>query len=424
MSERKNVPEVRFAGFTDPWEQRKLGDIASFGGGHTPSMADSSNYEDGDILWVTSQDVKRSYLDETTTMITERGAGELTRYPSGSLVMVTRSGILRHTLPVAMLLKPSTVNQDIKVIQPDSSCSALWLLQFFKAHNKTLLLEYGKTGTTVESVDFVKLTKMGLQMPLLPEQQAIGAFFSRLDDLITLHQRKHDKLVVLKKSMLEKMFPKEGESVPEVRFAGFTDHWEQRKFADEFDFLRNNTLSRSELSADNGGTFDVHYGDVLVKYGSILNLDEAELPRIENDAVAEGLNCDRLRDGDVVVADTAEDVTAGKCSELCNLRERRVFSGLHTIACRPLRRYAPGFLGHYLNSPTFHDRLIPFMQGIKVIALSKMALETSLLSAPSVEEQARISTVLTRLDDLITLHQRKLALLKNIKQSMLDKMFV
>ena len=153
-------------------------------------MADSDNYEDGCVLWVTSQDVKSSYLDRTTTQITEKGAKKLTLYPAGSLVMVTRSGILRHTLPVAELRKPSTVNQDIRVILPQDTCCGGWLLQFFISRNKELLLEFGKTGTTVESVDFGKIKDMLLRMPSSVEQQQIGRYFAQLDSLITLHQRK------------------------------------------------------------------------------------------------------------------------------------------------------------------------------------------------------------------------------------------
>ena len=199
-------PEIRFAGFTDPWEQRKLGEVATFGGGHTPSMSDSDNYEGGNVLWVTSQDVKSHYLDGTTTQITEKGAKELTLYPAGSLVMVTRSGILRHTLPVAELRKPSTVNQDIRVILPQENYYGQWLLHFFISRNKELLLEFGKTGTTVESVDFSKMRDMVLLTPSLPEQQQIGRYFARLDNLITLHQRKLELLRNIKKSMLDKMF--------------------------------------------------------------------------------------------------------------------------------------------------------------------------------------------------------------------------
>ena len=201
-----DVPELRFAGFAEPWEQRKLDELATFGGGHTPSMADDSNYTDGEILWVTSQDVKVDYLEDTTTKLTEKGASELKLYPAGTLLIVTRSGILRHTLPVSMLRKPSTVNQDIRTISTGDGCSALWLMQYLKAHSKNLLLEYGKTGTTVESIDFAKMKSMPIMLPQPSEQKAIGNLFQQLDSLITLHQRKHDRLATLKKSLLEKMF--------------------------------------------------------------------------------------------------------------------------------------------------------------------------------------------------------------------------
>ena len=166
-------------------------------------------------------------------------------------------------------------------------------------------------------------------------------------------------------------------------------------------------MPRAALSSDSGSVFDVHYGDVLIKYDSVLNLDSVDLPYIANDDVAAGLTCDSLREGDIVIADTAEDFTTGKCSELRNLGDKQVFSGLHTMPCRPLKEYAPGFLGHYLNAPVFHNQLVPLMQGIKVIALSKAAMADTTMTVPTVEEQTKISGVFSRLDSLITLHQRK-----------------
>ena len=153
-------------------------------------MADDSNYLDGEILWVTSQDVKVDYLEDTTTKLSEKGASELKLYPIGTLLMVTRSGILRHTLPVSMLRKPSTVNQDIRTISTGDECYSLWLMQYLKAKSKELLLEYGKTGTTVESIDFAKMKSMPLMLPTTGEQKAIGSLFYQLDNLITLHQCK------------------------------------------------------------------------------------------------------------------------------------------------------------------------------------------------------------------------------------------
>ena len=232
MEERRNVPKLRFPGFTDPWEQRRLGEVASFGGGHTPSMADLSNYENGSIPWVTSQDVKTQYLSRTKTLISDKGAAELNLYPAGSLVVVVRSGILRHTLPVAELRKPMTVNQDIRVIVPAESLSARWLLGYFEGHDKELLLKFGKVGTTVESINFSEMKSMALPMPSTTEQSRIGALFAKLDSLIALHQRELDHVKELKKGLLQKMFPKEGTNVPELRFPGFTDPWEQRRLGE------------------------------------------------------------------------------------------------------------------------------------------------------------------------------------------------
>ena len=424
MTEQAKVPAIRFAGFTDPWEQRKLSEVATFGGGHTPPMADPDNYEDGYVLWVTSQDVKSNYLDRTTTQITEKGAKELTLYPAGSLVMVTRSGILRHTLPVAELRKPSTVNQDIRVILPQGECCGEWLLQFFISHNKELLLEFGKTGTTVESVDFGKIKDMLLYMPSTVEQQQIGDFFAKLDSLITLHQRKYDKLVIFKKSMLEKMFPKDGESVPEIRFAGFTDPWEQRKFGDCFEFLKSNTLSRAGLNGENGTARNVHYGDILIKFGDCLDGERSDLPFITDDTVLPKFAGSILREGDVIFADTAEDEAAGKCVELRKLPKEPTISGLHTIPARPRFFFGTGYLGHYLNSDAYHRQLLPLMQGIKVISVSKAALQDTQVRFPGLSEQAAIGAALSEIDNLITLHQRKLELLQDIKKSLLDKMFV
>ena len=211
--------------------------------------------------------------------------------------------------------------------------------------------------------------------------------------------------------------------VPQIRFAGFTDPWEQRKLGEELGFLRNNTLSRAELSDSEGTVFDIHYGDVLIKYGSVLDAEKADVPRIANDAVANRQTCDCLQDGDVIIADTAEDSAVGKCTELCNSAGKKVFSGLHTMPLRPMRKYASGCLGHYLNSPAFHDQLLPLMQGIKVISVSRSAIEDMTMSVPSVAEQASIGAFFDRLDSLITLHQRKYDKLCVLKKSMLDKMF-
>ena len=268
------------------------------------------------------------------------------------------------------------------------------------------------------------LADVVLLMPSMREQEAVGLVFLHLDNLITLHQRKHDKLVQLKKSMLDKMFPKPGETEPEIRFAGFTDPWEQRKLGDCFDFLQNNTLPRADLNLESGSARNIHYGDILIKFGDCLGLGSDKLPFVDDESILSKYVNSTLRVGDVIFADTAEDESAGKCVELVKLPNDPVISGLHTIPARPKFPFGSGYLGHYLNAPAYHDQLLPLLQGIKVVSISKTALQETQICFPTALEQSAIGASLNALDSLITLHQRKLELLRNTKKSLLDRMFV
>ena len=274
----------------------------------------------------------------------------------------------------------------------------------------------------IHESDFLKIE---ISVPSVEEQRKIGAYLDQLDNLITLHQRKFEKLTNVKKSMLEKMFPQNGSSYPEIRFKGFTDPWEQRKFDEVFDCtVPNNTLSRAELSYDEGTVLNVHYGDVLIKYGSVLDVQKDDIPRIPH-RCREDFNGALLQDGDVIIADTAEDETTGKACEIGNLQGSAIVSGLHTMVCRPRNRMALGYLGYYLNSNAYHHQLLPLMQGIKVLSLNRSNIQKTSVSYPiAVKEQQLIAYYFSQLDNLITLHQRELEKLQNIKKSMLEKMFV
>ena len=210
---------------------------------------------------------------------------------------------------------------------------------------------------------------------------------------------------------------------PKLRFPGFTEDWEQRKLEESFDFLQNNTLSRAELG-DSGTALNVHYGDILVKFGDCIDVSLNELPHITNQSSVEKLKNSYLKDGDVVMADTAEDETVGKCSELTDIKDKIVLSGLHTIPLRPKNKFGKGYLGYYLNSGSYHDQLKPLMQGIKVTSISKSALKNTIVSFPrDVSEQEKIGNFFIRIDNLITLHQRKFETLKKLKKGFLQKMF-
>ena len=211
---------------------------------------------------------------------------------------------------------------------------------------------------------------------------------------------------------------------PQIRFAKFKDTWEQRKLGELFESLQNNTLSRADLSTEQGNAKNVHYGDILVKYGEVLNVFEEELPMIADAAVITKYKSSFLQNGDVIVADTAEDETVGKCTEIVGLQGETVISGLHTIPYRPLSKFASGYLGYYMNSAAYHNQLLPLMQGIKVTSISKSAMQnTDIVYPKSVDEQKQIGEYFRNLDHLITLHQRKYDKLTKVKKSMLEKMF-
>lgn len=176
---------------------------------------------------------------------------------------------------------------------------------------------------------------------------------------------------------------------------------------DCFEFLKNNTLSRADLNGENGTARNVHYGDILIKFGDCLDGERSDLPFITDDTVLPKFAGSILREGDVIFADTAEDEAAGKCVELRKLPKEPTISGLHTIPARPRFPFGTGYLGHYLNSDAYHRQLLPLMQGIKVISVSKAALQDTQVRFPRLSEQAAIGAALSEIDNLITLHQRK-----------------
>ena len=170
--------------------------------------------------------------------------------------------------------------------------------------------------------------------------------------------------------------------------------------------LQNNTLARADLSNKTGVAKNVHYGDVLIRFGEVLDVSKEHLPMITDEKILSKYKASFLQNGDVIVADTAEDTTVGKCSEIAGLNDEIVLSGLHTIPYRPIEKFATGYLGYYLNSGAYHNQLIPLMQGIKVTSISKSAMQdTDIVYPKSMDEQNLIGSYFQSLDHLIALHQ-------------------
>ena len=187
-----------------------------------------------------------------------------------------------------------------------------------------------------------------------------------------------------------------------MRFKKYSDTWQETPFDSTFDILTNNTLSRAELNHEDGTYKNIHYGDVLIKFPAHIDVEEdQEVPFVNEDSSSVKFDDALLQDGDIVIADTAEDYTVGKATEIENSSMRKVVSGLHTIPCRPKMKFAARYLGYYINSPAYHNQLIPYIQGVKVSSISKTLIKNTSISYPSYGEQSKIAEFLSALDSKI-----------------------
>lgn len=199
--------------------------------------------------------------------------------------------------------------------------------------------------------------------------------------------------------------------------------WEEQPFEKIFEPLNNNTFSRDLLNYTAGPALNIHYGDILVKYGDVCDVDKDVLPFVND-----GQDVTKyafLRDGDIVLADTAEDEAVGKTIEVINTHDRIIVSGLHTMACRPRIVFSLKYLGYYMNSPEFHDQLRPYIQGIKVSSIGRKNISGVLVKYPSdLVEQRLIADFLSDFDEAITAAKKELQLWKELKKGLLQQMFV
>lgn len=210
----------------------------------------------------------------------------------------------------------------------------------------------------------------------------------------------------------------------QIRFKSFSKQWKKKKLGDATTIVPNNTLSRAALNYHSGLAKNIHYGDILVKYGEVIDTHSNLIPFVSDDDVANKFRHCGLQDGDVVMADAAEDEMVGKCTEIQNVCDKLVLSGLHTIALRPLDSFAPCYLGYYLNSNAFRNQLLRLMQGTKVLSISKTAIKETFIYFPTEKvEQKKIGKYFRELDLLIGLHQRKHDKLETLKKTLLQKMF-
>ncbi len=414
-------PKIRFNGFTEDWEQRKVGELLIERNEQAPMSEEYSL-----MAFIANEGVApKGERYDRSSLVTDTENKLYKRTEFGDFIY-SSNNLETGSIGLNKYGK-ACISPVYSIFQPTGIADSNFLGRRLVRKDFINSMVKWRQGVIygqwrIHESDFLKIE---IPVPSVEEQRQIGTFLDYLDHLITLHQRKCEQTKKLKKFMLQKMFPQNGKAVPEIRFNGFTEDWEQRKLGDTLCSLQNNTLSRAELTYEEGTIKNVHYGDILVKYGEVLDVKNEQIPNIIDNTVAKKYKDSFLQNGDVIFADTAEDETVGKCSEIAGLTDETALSGLHTIPYRPQLKFATGYLGYYLNSSSFHQQLIPLMQGIKVTSISKSAMQnTDIVYPKSIDEQEKIGAYFMRLDHLITLHQRKCDELQNMKKFMLQNMFV
>ena len=395
MTEQAKVPAIRFAGFTDPWEQRKLGELALTYSGGTPSAGNSAYYG-GEIPFIRSAEID---CDSTELSLTVAGLNNSSaKLVDKGMVLYAMYGATSGEVAISKI--KGAINQAILAMDASDMAANRFIAYWLRRQKKSITETFLQGGQGNLSGAIIK--ELGIPQPSLDEQRQIGSFFSNLDDLITLHQRKYDKLVILKKSMLEKMFPKDGESVPEIRFAGFTDPWEQRKLGEIVSIGAG-----APPSAFSAGNFLYVKVDDLNE-SSHFQFDSAQ--RVDANTAVKP-----IRKGSIIFAKRGAAILGNKVRVL----GKTAYIDTNMMALEP-RGVDADFLWLFINQ----TGLYRIADTSTIPQINNKHIEPYPVDIPNMAEQQAIGTFFSRLDDLITLHQRKLELLQNIKKSLLDKMFV
>ena len=418
--EKRRVPKLRFPGFTEDWEQRKLESLFT-------KYEDKVNTPNSGYwrlgLRSHCKGTFHTYIDAGNELET----AEMNRVKSGNFILNITFAWERALAVTNDEDQDKLVSHRFPQFKPNSDL----VIDFFKhtlmdkrfKHHLELSSPGGAGRNKVLKV--ADMLKYELLVPSIKEQNEISSFLNHVDYIITLHQRKLDNLKLKKKALLQKLFPKNGERYPELRFPGFTDAWEQCKLGETFEYLQNNTLSRDSLNYKNPNVKNIHYGDILVKFDEILDGSSKDIPYINSELDLSKFSKSLLQDGDIIFSDTAEDDTVGKAIELQNVKAPFILSGLHTIPCRPIIPFGKGYLGNFLNSNSYRMQLRPLVQGIKVSSISKSALKDTMIEYPkNLDEQERIGSLFQNIAKMLTLHQRKLDHLQLQKKALLQQMFV
>ena len=413
--EKSRKPKIRFKEFTDDWEQRKLGELVQFSKGNGYSKKDLEEVGTPIILYGRLYTNYETVISDVDTYVCAKSGSV---YSRGGEVIVPASGETSEDISLASVVeKPGfLLGGDLNIITPPIQLDSVFLaisISNGKPHNDMSKMAQGKSVVHLHNSD---LEKIELLFPEHDEQARISSCIRGIDYLITLHQRKLEKLMNVKKSMLEKMFPKQGSTVPEIRFNGFTQAWEQRKLKDLVDrVVRKNTNCESTLPL----TISAQYG--LVDQITYFN------NRVASRDVT---NYYLVLHGEFAYNKSTSDGYPFGAIKRLDMYEKGVLSTLYIVFVpKDKYRVNSDFLTIFFDTNRWHKGVAErAAEGARNHGLLNITaddfFDIDLLVPKEIGEQAKIGEFVQKLDSLITLHQRKLEKLKNIKKSMLEKMFI
>lgn len=410
MSNNNKTPAIRFKGFTDTWEQRKLGELADIVGGGTPSTS-NDDYWDGDIDWYAPAEIAdQIFVSSSERKITQQGYDNSSAkmLPVGTVLFTSRAGIGK----TAILRKEGCTNQGFQSIVPHKNM----LDSYFIFSRTEELKRYGEikgAGSTFVEVSGKQMASMELMMPkTIEEQRKIGAYFSQLDNLITLHQRKYDKLIQFKAAMLQKMFPQNGADKPEIRFKGFTDAWEQRKLGDHSEIVAGGTPNTGHPE---------YWNPKEIPWMSSGEINNKVIYSTDNMISKIGFSNSSakwVKEKSVLIALAGQGKTRGTVA----ISEIPLTTNQSIAAIQPDSFLYYKFLFQNLEGRYNELREVSSGDGTRG-GLNKQIISDLEVLAPEIQEQIKIGDFLCGIDTLITLHQRKCDKYKSIKAGLIRKLF-
>ena len=415
-NKKRNKPKRRFTGFTDDWEERKAANIAEYSKGNGYSKSDLTEVGTPIILYGRLYTNYQFAIDEVDTFATPKNGAV---YSQGNEVLIPASGETAEDIARASAVEKSGVllGGDLNILWPFDFINPLFLALAISSGEPQKELAKKAQGKSVVHIHNSDIQEVSVSYPLRAEQDQIVAVFRNLDHLITLHQRKLDKLGSIKKSYLSEMFPQEGEKKPKRRFKGFTDDWEQRKLGEIADVTKLAGFEFTEhiVYSDEGNIIALR--GLNIKNGQLI-LDDV---KYIDDSNFSKLDRSKLYINDIMFT------YVGTVGEVAVIKENdRFYLAPNVSRIRIESDDSPEYISQYMRTEQFYKKIIfPLIATSSQPALSMENIRKFIICLPqNKEEQSKIAGYLSRLDHLITLHQRKLEKLKNIKQAYLNEMFV